>query len=315
MPHAGCPRQCSFCSQRAITGKGAGPAPQDVYAAAETAARSLKERARQAEIAFFGGSFTAIEPGYMESLLQAARDCVKEYGFTGIRLSTRPDAVEEPVLALLKGYGVTAIELGAQSMDDRVLALNRRGHTAAQTIEAAGRIKSMGFEMGLQMMTGLYGDTAEGALETADKLIDLQPDTARIYPTLVLPGTGLARLYAQGRYAPQTLEQAVELCARLLGRFEEKGVRVIRLGLHAEKELEAGLLAGPYHPAFRQLVESRMVFHRLTEQFARSGEKRQQVLVKPNHLSTVQGHKKENLIKWEQMGYQVCLKQDADNGI
>ncbi len=282
--------------------------------AAERAAQTLQE-GQKAEIAFFGGSFTAIGQDYMVELLEAAHHCVKEYSFIGVRISTRPDAVEEPVLRLLKGYGVTAIELGAQSMDDRVLALNKRGHTAAQTAEAARRIRSMGFELGLQMMTGLYGDTDESALETADKLIALHPVTARIYPTVVLPGTELAQLYAQGAYVPQTLEEAVGLCARLLPRFEVGGVRVIRVGLHAEKEVESARLAGPYHPAFRQLVESRMVFERLTRQFEESGQKEHCVAVKPKNLSTVQGQRKENLRKWEQMGFRVCLRPDAANGI
>lgn len=315
VPHVGCPRQCSFCNQRTITGQGAGPGPEDVRKAARIAAQSRKEGVRQAEIAFFGGSFTAIDPAYMESLLRTAQDCVKEYSFTGIRVSTRPDAVEEPTLHLLQRYGVTAIELGVQSMDDRVLALNKRGHTAAQAAEGARRVKSMGFELGLQMMTGLYGGSDQGTQVTADKLIALHPDTVRIYPTIVLAGTELAELYAQGRYVPQTLEEAVDLCAQLLPRFEEQGIRVIRVGLHAEKDVEAQRLAGPYHPAFRQLVESRIVFERLTREFERSGQKNHSLSVKPNHLSTVQGHKKENLAKWERMGYHVCLKPDIEAGI
>jgi len=310
VPHVGCPRQCSFCNQHTITGKAACPSPEDVHKAAQIAARSLGDGVRQAEIAFFGGSFTAIGHRYMVELLQAAYNCVKEYSFTGIRISTRPDAVGEPVLRLLREYGVTAIELGAQSMDDRVLALNKRGHTASQTAEAAGRIKAMGFELGLQMMTGLYGDSDRTALETADKLIALHPQTARIYPAIVLPGTGLAELYAQGKYIPQTLEEAVSLCAQLLPRFERAGVRVIRVGLHAQQEVEAEALAGPYHPAFRQLVESRVFLRRLAGELEKTGPGAYLVSVKPEYLSTAQGQHKENLEKWGQMGFRVRLRQD-----
>lgn len=312
VPHVGCPRQCSFCNQHTITGDAGQPAPEDVKESAYTAFRSLGDRVRQAEIAFFGGSFTAIDKGYMESLLQAAQECVKLYGFTGIRVSTRPDAVEMPVLRLLQAYGVTAVELGAQSMDDRVLALNSRGHTAAQTLEGAKRVKGMGFSFGLQMMTGLYGDTDQAALETADKLIALQPDTIRIYPTVVLPGTGLEDLYRQGAYRPQTLEEAVALCARLLPRFEEAGVRVIRMGLHAEQEVEAQAIAGPYHPAFRQLVESQIFLQRLERELSKRGPGAYEVSVKPNCLSTAQGQRKENLDRLLQAGFRVRLLQDED---
>lgn len=310
VPHAGCPQQCSFCNQRTITGKVKEPEPQDVVDAAGVAARSLGEGARQAEIAFFGGSFTAIDRGYMVALLEAAAGCVKEYGFAGIRVSTRPDAVGEEVLGLLKGFGVTAVELGAQSMDDRVLRLNRRGHTAAQTVEAAGRIKSMGFELGVQMMTGLWGDCGRSALGTADKLIALQPETARIYPTVVLPGTMLAEAYARGEYAPQTLEEAVELCARLLPRFQAAGVRVIRMGLHAEPGVEAQAVAGPYHPAFRQLVESRIFLRRVAGELEKTGAGAYTVCVKPKYLSTALGQRKENLEKWGKMGFAVRVVQD-----
>lgn len=310
VPHVGCPCQCSFCDQRAITGAAVQPLPAHVREAAAIAARSLGDRAGQAEVAFFGGSFTAIDRGYMCELLQAARSCVKQYGFAGIRLSTRPDAVERETLCLLGEYGVTAIELGAQSMDDRVLALNRRGHTAAQTEEAAGRIREMGFELGLQMMTGLYGDTDRTALATADRLIALQPATVRAYPTVVLPGTALAGLYRQGLYRPQALEEAVGLCARLLEKFESAGVRVIRMGLHAQREVESRMLAGPYHPAFRQLVESRVFLRRLERELAKTGPGAYSVYVRPNYLSTAQGQGKANIKKLGELGYRVAFIQD-----
>lgn len=311
VPHAGCPCQCSFCDQRAITGQAAPPGPQDVEQAASIAARSLGDRAGRAEIAFFGGSFTAIDRGYMESLLRAASKCVKQYGFMGIRVSTRPDVVERETLYTLQKYGVTAVELGAQSMDEGVLALNKRGHTAAQTAAAAGRVREMGFELGLQMMTGLYGDSPRLALATADKLIALQPATVRVYPTVVLPGTPLAGLYKQGLYRPQALEEAVELCAQLLEKFEGAGVRVIRMGLHAQRDVEARMLAGPYHPAFRQLVESRVFLRRLEAELAKTGPGDYRVAVKPEYLSTAQGQAKSNSKELAAKGYRVAFLQDG----
>lgn len=311
VPHLGCPQQCSFCEQNTITGANHAPAPTpgDVWQAAETAGRSLGDRAGEAEIAFFGGSFTAIDRGYMLSLLEAAAAAVERYGFRGVRCSTRPDAIDREVLDVLRVHRVTSIELGAQSMDDGVLAANRRGHTAADTVAAAGLIREYGFELGLQMMTGLYGDTPEKSLDTARQLIQLNPQTARIYPTIVLPGTELARLYQAGAYRPQSLDDAVELCAKLLDLFDRAGVRVIRMGLHPGPELEAKRLAGPYHPAFRQLVESRRYLERLLEELERSGPGEYTVTVDPRELSTALGQGRANVKELEQRGYRVRFVQ------
>ena len=311
VPHLGCPRQCSFCEQNAITGANHAPppTPEDVLLAAETAADSLGGRHREAEIAFFGGSFTAIDRAYMLALLEAAKAAVERYGFWGIRCSTRPDAIDPEVLELLGRYGVTAIELGAQSMDDGVLRANRRGHTAADTVRAAELIRAGGFELGLQMMTGLYQDTEEQDLDTARRLIALKPATARIYPTLVLSGTELARLYERGEYRPQSLEQAAELCALLLEEFLRAGVRVIRVGLHAGRDLEEKYLAGPYHPAFRQLAESLAYRKRLLRELERFGPGEYTVEVEPRELSTVLGQGRANFKELERRGYHVTFRQ------
>ena len=314
VPHLGCPHQCSFCEQGTITGAGhrQPPTPEDVARAARIAAES--GRGRETEIAFFGGSFTAIDRGYMLALLEAAKAAVERYGFKGVRCSTRPDAVDPQVLGLLKAYRVTAVELGAQSMDNGVLAANRRGHRAEDTVRAAGLVCKVGLELGLQMMTGLYTDTDEKALDTADKLIALGPRTMRVYPTLVLPGTELAALWQGGRYAPQPLEEAVALCARLLDRFEQAGVRVIRMGLHAGPGLEQARLAGPYHPAFRQLVESRRFLGRLLATLAGQGPGDYVVAVCPEDISNALGQGRENLGRLEGLGYRVRFLQQAGLG-
>lgn len=312
VPHLGCPQQCSFCEQNTITGQNhtPPPTPRDVLSAAQTAAKSLGPCCSQAEIAFFGGSFTAIDPGYMLALLDAAKAAVDRYGFFGVRCSTRPDAIDEGTLGLLKERGVTAIELGAQSMDNRVLYANRRGHTAEATRQAAFLIKKMGFELGLQMMTGLYASSPEKDLSTAQELIALGPATVRIYPTLVLPGTCLAELCGRGLYAPQTLEEAVDLCAQLLELFRGAGVRVIRLGLHPGPELERRVLAGPYHPALGQLVESRIFLERLLKSLPGPGS--YQVAVHPRDLSTALGQRRGNLAALAERGYSVAFVQSPD---
>lgn len=312
VPNNGCPHQCSFCSQRSITGKQSQPTPQDVAKAAEIAMKSLGENTKNAEIAFFGGSFTAIDRKYMISLLEAAAQFVKNGGFAGIRISTRPDYINDEILSILENYGVTTIELGAQSMDDRVLSLNGRGHTAKQVDEAAELIRSRGFALGLQMMTGLYGDTAGGALKTARRLAALKPVNIRIYPTIILRSTELGEKYLKGEYKTLGLDETVDLCAKLLDYFEECGIKVIRLGLHASPELERDMLSGPWHPAFRQLCESRRMLTKITEYlyFNHIPKKNIVITVNPKCASIAAGQKKSNLCALADMGYTAKIRQN-----
>ena len=306
VPHVGCPHRCSFCDQRRITGQEKLPRREDVIQAVETALCSGKCDPKETEIAFFGGSFTAMGPSYQEELLSAAFHFVQNGEVSGIRISTRPDAIDETTLQRLKQYGVSAIELGAQSMDDNVLEKNRRGHTAEQVVTASEAIRRSGFSLGLQMMTGLYGDTPDGARYTAKALADCSPDTMRIYPTLVLHGTELEALYRSGEYTPMELEEAVSLCSELLTFFEERQIRVIRLGLHDSGET-AGCVAGPYHPAFAQLCRSRVFLQKVTsylrEKNVSEGELR--ICVHPKTLSDAIGQKRHNLKALEALGY-IC---------
>ncbi len=312
VPNNGCPHACSFCSQRSITGRQSQPSPQDVRAAAETALASLGTGAKDAEIAFFGGSFTAIERHYMVSLLEAAASYVQDGRFAGIRISTRPDGIDKEILSLLRSYGVTTIELGAQSMDDRVLALNGRGHTAEQVVRASGLIRSGGFSLGLQMMTGLDGDTDAGARRTAEKLADLRPDCIRIYPTIVIRGTELGERYLRGEYRPQTLDEAVNLCAALLDFFESRGISVIRVGLHASPELERDRLAGPWHPAFRELCESRRLLFRIVSELQSGHAPGRAVAIRvhPRCVSQAAGQKKCNIKALSAMGFPAEIIPD-----
>ena len=211
VPHIGCPNKCSFCNQRYITGTFKAPRAKDVDEAVKKAVESENFSPSNTEIAFFGGSFTAINREYMLRLLKTASKYVKNGTVNGIRISTRPDAIDREILSLLKEYNVTAIELGAQSLNDRVLKLNNRGHSSNDVVKSSKLIKEFGFELGLQIMTGLYGDNDNSAVKTAQKVIEIKPDTVRIYPTIVLKDTDLAALYADGIYKPQTLDAAVNL--------------------------------------------------------------------------------------------------------
>lgn len=312
VPHNGCPHQCTFCNQREITGQGFQPSPEDVKAAAETARLSLGEKTRNAEIAFFGGSFTAIDRQYMISLLEAAAPLVHSGEFYGIRLSTRPDAIDDEVLDILEKYSVTAIELGAQSMDDEVLRLNKRGHTAADVTVAAKKIRDRGFSLGLQMMTGLYGSQPETDKKTARALAALQPDTMRIYPTVVLQGTELAELFRKGMYQPPTLEETVSLCAGLIPFFEEKNISVIRLGLHDSDSLRQHMTAGVFHPALRELCEGRMMLESALKQLAKRNIHSGTVefTVHSRSVSRFIGQKKCNLLALSEREIRAVVLRD-----
>lgn len=307
VPHIGCPHRCSFCDQRAITGVQHPPTPADVHTAVRIAAAGAGYDPAQTEIAFFGGSFTAIDPAYMRSLLDAAQPYLQNGSVRGVRVSTRPDAINSEILALLRKKGVTTIELGAQSMSDDVLCANGRGHTAAQVRRAAEQIRAGGFSLVLQMMTGLYQDTDAGALFTAKALCACRPDAVRIYPAITLKGTRLADLYGKGLYRPQPLEAAVSLCAELLQLFRAEGIPVIRLGLHSiEKQ---NYLAGPWHPAFRELCESRLYLQLARARLQRPG--RYALYVHPAALSKMIGQSRANIAFLNRIGYNCNVYGDA----
>lgn len=302
--HKGCPHMCSFCNQRSISGSQKDVFPADVHSAARTAAASLSEsEAAGGEIAFFGGSFTMVDRDYMVSLLEAAHEYIEKGIFKGIRISTRPDGISREICEILKKYGVTAVELGAQSLDDRVLALNERGHTAKQVEDACKMLKEFGFEVGLQMMTGLYGSEDADSIKTADRIIALAPETVRIYPTVVIKGTKLCELMEKCEFKPKGIPETVELCARLIPMFENAGIKVIRVGLHSGGGVEEGFAGGAYHPALRELCEGRIYYNRAFEMLEKHEKGRYILSVNPKEISKMTGQKKENLIRLREKGY------------
>ncbi len=309
VPHAGCPNQCSFCNQRMISGTQNQITPEEVEEACRIAVETKRADAAHSEIAFFGGSFTAIKRDYMVSLLAAAKPFLDKGYFKGIRISTRPDCIDEEILDILKAYGVTAIELGAQSMDEEVLCLNRRGHTAKDVEAACALIKAYGFSLGLQMMTGLLGSSDAKDIETAEKICALKPDTVRIYPTIVLEGTYLAECLKNGSYKAETLETAVPLCAKLLCLFKAHNIRVIRLGLHSGGNVEEGYLGGAYHPAFRELCEGEVYKEIMLRNLeGRPKNKPYLIEVPQNALSKAKGQGKRNEKALRNCGFQCIIK-------
>lgn len=304
--HLGCPQQCSFCNQRYIARTLTQPTKETIDEAVKITLSSKNYDPESTEIAFFGGSFTAIDRDYMISLLEAAWEYVKNGTVKGIRISTRPDAINPEILKILKKYGVTAIELGAQSLSDEVLALNRRGHTAKDVETASLLIKQEGFSLGLQMMTGLLGDSDEKSIETARKIIEFAPDTVRIYPTIVLEDTYLGELYKAGEYSPQDLESAVRLTLELLQMFSASGISVIRTGLHTIDEEK--YLAGPWHPAFRELCDAQVYLEIAKNTLNEQGE--YIIYVKKGSLSKMSGQKRKNVQALKQLGFNCKIAED-----
>jgi len=314
VPHVGCPHKCTFCDQNTISGAQHLPHGDDVR---EICTRALSEvrSPEDTEIAFFGGSFTAIPHDYMTELLSAAHEFVGEGRFRGIRCSTRPDCITPEILFELKAAGVTAIELGAQSMDDEVLALNERGHTAQDVINACELIRAFGIELGLQMMIGLYGSTPEKEWETIRTIHALKPDTVRIYPVVVLEGTKLAELLKSGEYVPFDFDTAVDIAASAMVMFEGDGIRVIKCGLHASEFVEHDMVGGFYHPAFREICETVIYRHNMEFELKNCGHMSDTAVfaVSPSCISKAVGHGRANIEYFRERG--IALKITGDESV
>ncbi len=255
VPFGGCPHQCVFCDQAGITGERALPPFETVAPTIENYLSTWRGTGHK-ELAFYGGSFTGLPMDVQEGYLEAARPFLKDTRLDSLRISTRPDMIDAPSLRFLSSYGVKTIELGVQSMSDEVLKRSGRGHTAEDTRRAASLIKEAGVRLGLQLMPGLPGDTEATILDTVDEAVSLSPDFARLYPTLVLRDTPLFRMYERGEYSPWPLDGMVRVCKEAMRRFARSGIPVIRVGLQTTEDLSLSLVAGPYHPSFRQLLDT-----------------------------------------------------------
>ena len=254
--HLGCPHQCVFCNQWTITGeKGEIPSASELTSRVN---RWLDSAAVESlDVAFYGGSFTALAVEAQRALLLPLQPLLRSGKVRTIRISTRPDAISRASVELLAGFGVELVELGVQSMNDHVLGAAGRGHVARHTVEAFALLKEGGIKVGAQLMPGLPGDSVGGALDSFRQILALHPDLLRIYPAVVLKGTRLVEMYREGSYSPLSLDEAVQTCKVMLHDAAVAGVPVIRAGLQPTDELTSGgeVVAGPYHPAFRQLAE------------------------------------------------------------
>jgi len=306
IPHQGCPHCCIFCNQYQISGQSDPECvtPDVVQGIIEKwLQRSAKRATNEVQVAFYGGSFTGLPVSRQEELLDAVVPFVRRGDVQTIRLSTRPDYIDRQRISLLLEKGVGIVELGVQSMDDRVLEVSNRGHSAKQSAEAVGLLHEAGFQVGAQIMIGLPLQTTRSVLQTARMIAGLKPDFVRIYPVLVLKGSGLARLYKQERYKPLSLAGAVVRAARIKKIFDEYGIKVIRMGLQPGVDLENSLIAGPYHPAFGEMVASRIMLQQ-TRKLLAGGEKKTKVILRINEKdqSVFRGIKSGNMHRLAELG-------------
>jgi histone acetyltransferase (RNA polymerase elongator complex component) len=321
IPHAGCPHQCVFCDQRKISGRKQGP-DRASLAATITAHLETSAAATTAEVAFYGGSFTAIPAEDQRAYLQAVQPFIDAGSVQGIRVSTRPDCISSGGLALLRRHRVATVELGVQSLDDAVLRLAGRGHSAEDSVNAVALLRREGLRTGLQLMPGLPGDSAGRFRRTVRQAIALRPDFVRIYPTVVIAGTPLEELFRSGRYAPLSLADAVAWCRDAAAAFADAGIAVVRIGLQAAETLSATgtVAAGPWHPAFGQLVESSAFLDRMRRRLRdRPSEDGAAVFtVHPSDLSSAIGQKRANVRTLERefslSKLSVAPDQDAPKG-
>lgn len=302
VPHQGCPHRCVFCHQPHITGISihTSMTPDTLRRRIETALNEPKSKAKgvEFEVAFYGGTFTGLQPSLQEQFLKTAQTYVDRGDLTGIRLSTHPKMFNNQIFTMMDAFSVTAIELGVQSFDNRVLEEAGRGHSAEEAEQTIIRLQHMGIAVGIHLMIGLPGDSREGSLRSAEKAITLHPASIRIHPTLVIRHTQLARLYQQGGYEPLSLEEAVQICKKMLIRFRAHQIPVIRIGLQPTMSMEQNIIAGPYHPAFRQLVESAAFYDKMKELCAAGhcvADTPVTFAVAPQDLSTARGQKNTNI--------------------
>ena len=322
VPHLGCPNDCTFCNQRKISWQLKEITEEDVRKTIDYYLENFEGEKVYKEIAFFGGSFTGIEEAKQEELLEAAYEYIKQKKVDSIRISTRPDYIDKKILKRLKKYKVKTIELGVQSANDYILKKAGRGHTFEDVVKASKLIRWYGFDLGHQMMVGLPESTTVDEINTAKQLIKLKPKMVRIYPVLVIKNTKLEKDYNEGKYKPLTVTQAVEVCKELVKLFVKKHIEVIRIGLQPTDTItnpdndKSEVVAGPFHPAFRQLVESGMWYDVIVEKIKQLNTKVKEVVVtvNPADVNNVIGQRKDNINNLRDV-YDVDLIVKADEKI
>ncbi|MEN8906551.1 MAG: radical SAM protein [Clostridiales bacterium] len=319
IPHKGCLFDCIYCNQKSISGEINEITVKEIEGKINKYLELIDNDRRVVDVAFYGGSFTGLEKKEQIKYLDCVNKYVLEKKIDGIRISTRPDYIDNNKLDLLKNYKIKLIELGVQSLDNEVLNLSKRGHDIKSVYNAIKMIKLYNIKFGIQTMIGLLGDNEEKALKTAKEVVKMNPDTVRIYPTLVIKGTYLEKLYLRGEYNPLSLESAIDITSKLLDLYNTNNINVIRVGLQPTENISEGkdLISGPFHPAFRYLVESKLLYERLVKSLKDMNIKKNdsiQINTNKKNISLIVGMKKKNKksIKEKFKLNDVIIKEDND---
>lgn len=322
VPHLGCKKCCTFCNQRTISGETKQVTAKDVKDTIEYYLKNFKNKENYVEVAFFGGSFTAIEQEKQEELLNAVQPYIKTKKVDSIRLSTRPDAIDKNILKMLKKYHVKTIELGVQSTNNHILERCKRGHSFEDVVKSSKLIRLYGFNLGHQIMVGLPESTVKDDIQSAKDSIKLKPKMVRIYPVLVIARTELEDEFNKGEFTPLTVNQAVERSKEIVKLFNQKKIQVIRVGLQntdtitSIDEKESEVVAGPYHPAFGQLVDDSIWYDKIVDEIKKINAKVVRVEIEANSkdINNIVGHKKENIEKLKDT-YAVLITVKTNNKI
>jgi len=318
IPHLGCPHDCIFCNQKRITGQQDSITIEEAEETIERYLKTIDSNSGTVEIAFFGGSFTGIPWEVQNKFLALANKYLVKGKVDAIRLSTRPDYISKDIIDNLKKYGVSIVELGIQSMDRDVLEIAKRGHSPEDVINAISMLKNEGFVVGAQLMVGLPKDDEEKAIRTAKQIADLKPHIARIYPVLIIKDTYLEEMYIKGLYKPLTINEAVDISKKMLICLEKVGIKVIRIGLQPTDDLSTGdnVIAGPFHPSMRQLVETEIykdMMLYILDKIEYNGNHAIEILSNPKDFSAVFGQKKSNyeFLKNQYRDKTIVFKEDT----
>ncbi|WP_294704386.1 radical SAM protein [uncultured Fusobacterium sp.] len=294
--HFGCPNSCVFCNQKKINGRETDVTMEDLRNTIEMYLETLPKNSKK-EVAFFGGTFTGISMGLQKEYLETAYEYIKKGEIDGIRLSTRPDCINYEIVEQLKKYGVTTVELGVQSLDEEVLIATERYYPVRVVEEACKILKEYGIKLGIQLMVGLPKSTFDSDYETAKKVLEMKPDMVRIYPTLVIKNTKMEQMFYQKEYSPLSLEEAIERTKKIMALLESNGINIIRVGLQPSEDLreDGVVLGGPFHPAFRELVETE-IYHNFFKKIIEK-EKELNIIANEKSISKLVGIKKANKLR------------------
>lgn len=320
VPHLGCPNDCIFCNQVKIASANTNIQIEEIVEIIEMHLKTINAQNTQIEVSFFGGTFTGMDFEVQKEFLKIANKYKENNQIDAIRLSTRPDCIDATILEMLRLYKVDIIELGVQSLDDSVLNNANRGHNSDDVYKAVKLIKEYRFTLGLQIMPGLYKSSVESDLNTVDQVIKLSPDFVRVYPTLVVKNTKLEELYKSGLFEPLELEEAVNFCTDIYYKFAENNIKIIRMGLQPTENIQLGqdIVAGPFHPAFKQLVQSEIYYRAILDVLDKYMNINEiEIEISRKILSTVIGQKRKNIERLKQIykGVSLIFREKEIDGV